>query len=303
MVASSIAAEKECPLCITPFNEAEYEFYPCPCGYQICCFCLSKIREQTPSLCPSCRRPFDTDVAKRIGVQYRPQRSGPSPSVPQDLYVSQRIAQIVGIPDHLQTLETLTKPQFLGQYGYITKMAFGEASNGPALRAVLPIPGSVFVQFTTPAEARSCILSIDGHHLGPSVIEAALAIVQICPRAARDNNCNLANCMKRHRSPRDQDFVVKIADLDSSQRIENYPTVVRPPNYDLYPKRSGCVPVFPAPRLISTGNFPWATMRIYSTKPLQLNDFALLPGPSLPAAPPTFLAGHCSSLAAILGLE
>jgi hypothetical protein len=298
-----MAAERERPLCITPFSEAEYDFYPRLCGYQICCFCLSKIREQTPSLCPSCRRPFDSDAAKRIGVQYRPQRPDAPAPVPRDVYVSARMVQIAGIPDHLRTPETLAKPQFLAQYGHVAKMAFADAPNGPASRAALPITGCVFVQFATPDEARSCILSIDGYRLGTSVIEATFAIVEICPRAVRDKNCSLPNCMKRHRSPRDADFVVKIADLISGQRIKNYPTVVRPPNYDLFPKRSGCVPVFPAPRLISTGNFPWATRRIYSAKPLQLNDFALMPGTSLPAPQPAFHAGHCSSLAAILGLE
>jgi hypothetical protein len=109
-----------------------------------------------------------------------PQCLDPSLAVPQDLYVSPRVVQIVGIPDHLQSPETLTKPQFLGQYGHITKMAFGDASNGPALGAVLPISGSVFVQFATPDEARSCILSINGHRLGSAVIEATFAIVEIC---------------------------------------------------------------------------------------------------------------------------
>jgi hypothetical protein len=53
----------ECPLCLEELDAAEKAFFPCACGYQVCLWCLSRLRTaceegQVPR-CPACRTPYD----------------------------------------------------------------------------------------------------------------------------------------------------------------------------------------------------------------------------------------------------
>lgn len=69
-----------CPLCIEEFDISDYNFFPCPCGYQVCnpfarliagenvsnlyspqiCqFCYNNIKTTMNGLCPACRRQYD----------------------------------------------------------------------------------------------------------------------------------------------------------------------------------------------------------------------------------------------------
>lgn len=53
--------DKVCPLCIEALDPTERTYYPCPCGYQICLFCLDRIKQDCGSLCPGCRTVYGTD--------------------------------------------------------------------------------------------------------------------------------------------------------------------------------------------------------------------------------------------------
>ncbi|KAK9811881.1 hypothetical protein WJX72_011728 [[Myrmecia] bisecta] len=44
--------EKFCPLCIEPLDSTEQQFYPCPCGYQLCLFCYDRIKLECSNLFP-----------------------------------------------------------------------------------------------------------------------------------------------------------------------------------------------------------------------------------------------------------
>eukprot|EP01026_Neomeris_dumetosa_P074518 TRINITY_DN7755_c0_g3_i2.p1 TRINITY_DN7755_c0_g3~~TRINITY_DN7755_c0_g3_i2.p1 ORF type:complete len:639 (-),score=47.15 TRINITY_DN7755_c0_g3_i2:256-2172(-) len=50
-----------CPLCIEPLDSTEQDFYPCPCGYQVCLFCYDKLRNECNKMCPGCRQTYDED--------------------------------------------------------------------------------------------------------------------------------------------------------------------------------------------------------------------------------------------------
>mmetsp|Transcript_23287 Transcript_23287/g.69162 ORF Transcript_23287/g.69162 Transcript_23287/m.69162 type:complete len:446 (-) Transcript_23287:57-1394(-) len=60
--------KETCPLCVEELDNTDKEFYPCPCGYQVCLFCYGQVKEQCGGLCPGCRReygePVDAAVVK-----------------------------------------------------------------------------------------------------------------------------------------------------------------------------------------------------------------------------------------------
>lgn len=74
-----------CPLCIEPLDADEQQFYPCPCGYQVCVFCHKKIELFCNNLCPGCRteygsqkEPFDPASRQSSNDVAHPAASMPS---------------------------------------------------------------------------------------------------------------------------------------------------------------------------------------------------------------------------------
>ena len=50
-----------CPLCIEELDATDRYFFPCPCGYQVCLYCVRNILDNINGLCPACRHPYDED--------------------------------------------------------------------------------------------------------------------------------------------------------------------------------------------------------------------------------------------------
>merc|ERR1719456_322898 len=47
-----------CPLCMDTLDDTDAGLFPCPCGYQICLWCVHHIREQMNGKCPACRADY-----------------------------------------------------------------------------------------------------------------------------------------------------------------------------------------------------------------------------------------------------
>jgi CCR4-NOT transcription complex subunit 4 len=55
-----------CPICAEMLDATDKEFFPCPCGFQFCCFCYNRMAEVVLGehfRCPACRKPFDVEGA------------------------------------------------------------------------------------------------------------------------------------------------------------------------------------------------------------------------------------------------
>ncbi|KAK2079866.1 hypothetical protein QBZ16_002261 [Prototheca wickerhamii] len=63
------SAEPTCPLCITPLDDTERGWVPCPCGYQLCLFCYERIRNEFNNLCPGCRGVYDPNYQGKVRVE------------------------------------------------------------------------------------------------------------------------------------------------------------------------------------------------------------------------------------------
>ena len=147
---------KYCPLCINDLTETEQNFYPCPCGYQICAFCFQRIHEGN-DLCPSCRRPYDPDASTRVGPQYALKPRSETAAV---FYKDPRVVQISNLPEDLsRSFGSLRQNSMLGQYGVIKKMT----QSAPSSKLILPGgTKSIFVKFSKKEEADCCVLALDG---------------------------------------------------------------------------------------------------------------------------------------------
>ena len=52
-----------CPICAETLDATDKEFFPCPCGFQFCCFCYNRMAEVGDHFrCPACRKPFGDDA-------------------------------------------------------------------------------------------------------------------------------------------------------------------------------------------------------------------------------------------------
>ena len=61
---SSLDKERVCPICCENLDEADKQFFPCICGYQVCMFCWNKLRETYDGKCPGCRAPYGDKTYK-----------------------------------------------------------------------------------------------------------------------------------------------------------------------------------------------------------------------------------------------
>eukprot|EP00397_Hematodinium_sp_SG-2012_P002146 GEMP01002152.1.p1 GENE.GEMP01002152.1~~GEMP01002152.1.p1 ORF type:complete len:1074 (+),score=335.57 GEMP01002152.1:101-3322(+) len=50
--------EASCPLCMEVLDPTDQAFFPCPCRYQVCLWCVHHIREQMNGTCPACRQEY-----------------------------------------------------------------------------------------------------------------------------------------------------------------------------------------------------------------------------------------------------
>jgi hypothetical protein len=53
--------DETCPTCIEKFDQQDKKFYPCPCKYRVCVFCVRRIQTEFDGRCPGCRRDYNED--------------------------------------------------------------------------------------------------------------------------------------------------------------------------------------------------------------------------------------------------
>lgn len=285
--------KKECPLCIEPLSNIENDFYPCPCGYQICSFCFQHIMEgdEKQRRCPLCRRPYDADAINRKGPQFKPIQESKTVS---EYYISPKIVQVIGLPEQLLSTPTLRQDKCFGQYGPIQKISI-DPSTAPSAKTILPnTTKSVFVKFENPNDAKACIFSLDGFnlHFNGQVypIQASLAVVEQCTKVLNKRMCNKRTCLKMHRQPKSSDVIISPSDIESRDpNVLKRINPQRPANYDLFPKRAKSITIFPPLRLDPPVYFPFVHTQIYSPKPLNLYDLFMfsdeIPPAKLPGIP------------------
>lgn len=274
---------KMCPLCITELSPSEYDFYPCPCGYQICSFCFEKlITEYKSTGCPLCRRIYDDDAVDRVGPQYRPVpvvRPPPEKKPePVGFILSKKMVQIVGIPQKYLLTSLLTRHDYLGQYGIIRKIAIFSSEKTPFRKQTihsivnpdqLQGKSSVYVKFSSQYEADLCILSLNNISIKGETILASYALTEECSEALQNKPCpEKKNCLKVHKKNTPTKIHFMPEDIDrKSDRFMSALQIKVPENYQNYPKRSFGTSLFPPPRIIPPrdGNGHFMITNVFNT--------------------------------------
>ncbi|GAX78771.1 hypothetical protein CEUSTIGMA_g6208.t1 [Chlamydomonas eustigma] len=67
--------KETCPLCIEELDDTDKDFYPCPCGYQVCLFCYGRLHDLCKNMCPGCRREYGAPVEATLIRQLSEERS------------------------------------------------------------------------------------------------------------------------------------------------------------------------------------------------------------------------------------
>ena len=261
----------ECPLCISPLTEVEKQFYPCPCGYQICSYCFHKIIEETDKLCPLCRREYSSDAGTRIGPEYKPktvQEAPPQQVAISHVMISPKIVQITGIPENIRSSDILRRQGYLGQYGKIESLAVFNDTPPFEKFALQPAEGSVYVSYEREWDALSCILALDGFVFQQSTLHASFGVTEQCQSFLLQKRCTSSNCMKLHRKFNSDDKTFQVEYINRKpDALSKALFIQRPANYFTFPKRSFGCSIFPAPRIIPGYRCPFLGGRLYASYP------------------------------------
>eukprot|EP01054_Gregarina_sp_Poly1_P001979 Gregarina_sp_Poly_1__1978@NODE_1518_length_3960_cov_101_209350_g1006_i0_p1_GENE_NODE_1518_length_3960_cov_101_209350_g1006_i0NODE_1518_length_3960_cov_101_209350_g1006_i0_p1_ORF_typecomplete_len944_score138_63zfRING_4/PF14570_6/2_7e16zfC3HC4_3/PF13920_6/1_1e06zfRING_2/PF13639_6/0_0016zfUDP/PF14569_6/0_0026zfC3HC4_2/PF13923_6/0_0038ProkRING_4/PF14447_6/0_0024ProkRING_4/PF14447_6/1_4e03zfC3HC4/PF00097_25/0_014RRM_1/PF00076_22/0_013zfRING_5/PF14634_6/0_012zfC3H1/PF10650_9/0_041zfCCCH_2/PF14608_6/0_ len=59
---------QECPICFEVMDDTDLALLPCQCDYQVCLWCLQRIRQQENNKCPQCRREYDEASYRRVPI-------------------------------------------------------------------------------------------------------------------------------------------------------------------------------------------------------------------------------------------
>ena len=222
--------DEYCPLCIEPLDITDKNFFPCPCGYQICQFCYNNIR-QNPELngrCPACRRKYDDDsvrynvlspeelkletakLARR--ERERKQREKEKKDIEYNnrkhlagmRVIQKNLVYVIGVnpPVPFEDVgNTLKSEKYFGQYGKINKIVVNRKNShgGNDNYHGHHSPGyGVYITFASKDDAAKCIAQADGTYMDGKLIKAAYGTTKYCSSYLRGLPCPNPNCMFLH---------------------------------------------------------------------------------------------------------
>ena len=220
--------EDYCPLCIEPLDITDKNFFPCPCGYQICQFCYNNIR-QNPELngrCPACRRKYDDEGVRYVVLTAEEIKMEKSNQAKRDRERKQRekerkenefsnrkhlagvrviqknLVYVVGVNPPVpydEVSSTLRSDKYFGQYGRINKIVVNRKSPHAGDNFHHHTPGyGVYITFASKDDAAKCIAKVDGTYMDGRLIKAAYGTTKYCSSYLRGLSCPNPNCMFLH---------------------------------------------------------------------------------------------------------
>jgi hypothetical protein len=196
----------ECPLCLEELDAAERALRPCFCGYQVCLWCLNRLRTdcepgQVPR-CPACRTPYDErrlQLRKELNVaelaeeervrelarrnrdrqlrqeQLEKQRQEQKEylllkrirTMRQTFIIKRNMICIRGLPPSLWSERIIRRPDMFGRTGKI--------------RRVLLVDGTgIYVEYAEEAAASRAIQHFDGTRWHGREVHVSKATVRYC---------------------------------------------------------------------------------------------------------------------------
>ncbi|CAD5225764.1 unnamed protein product [Bursaphelenchus xylophilus] len=209
-MSSDESTDKECPLCMEPFDFDDVHFYPCTCQYQICRFCWHRIREDENGLCPACRQPYSdqpvtfqplsTTDMQRIKTEKKQSKQKSKPADCRKHLANYRVLQknlvyVVGLSNRMADVEILKKPDYFGKYGKVLKIAVGAAVQ---LNPSQPPSCTAYVTYEKVESALRAIEAVNNLIVEGRMLKASLGTTKYCSTFLRGSACHKPECMYLH---------------------------------------------------------------------------------------------------------
>lgn len=167
----TIREAPSCPLCMEDLDDTDKDFFPCPCDYQVCLWCLEYIKTNLGGKCPACRQQYDESKyryvqskppegsvsrllrcrSSKTGTKHGGQRFEAPPlsstapisnsSTTQSLLsrlkeirvIQRNLCYVLGLPPSIARKEDLVRPEFFGRYGTISNIVVARTQTSASL--------------------------------------------------------------------------------------------------------------------------------------------------------------------------
>ncbi len=236
---------------------SDKNFFPCPCGYQICRFCWHKIREDGNQRCPACRKVYDETEAEftpvpleeinRMKMKKRAVRERREAAAEAELdktpagmaltneivnsrkhlsefrVVQRNLVYVIGISAKIAHEHILKEPEFFGQFGKIIKIVVNRKNFlSNASTSSNPPSASAYITFTRKDDAAKAIEYVDGSVYDDRVLRATYGTTKYCSYFLRGLTCQNPGCMYLHEPGEEVSSYTKEQLTAGSQNLHSF---------------------------------------------------------------------------------
>jgi hypothetical protein len=132
--------------------------------------------------------------------------------------IQKNLVYVIGLAPQIAHENILTKSEYFGQYGKITKIVVNKGNaynpdgpNGPSF--------SAYITFSNDIEASTAILAIDQFYVHERVIRASYGTTKYCTYFLKEQSCPNSECLYLHSIGKDRDSFFKVDDILSNKNI------------------------------------------------------------------------------------
>ncbi|PAA92115.1 hypothetical protein BOX15_Mlig002978g1, partial [Macrostomum lignano] len=220
MVTMADDDQSECPLCMEPLDFDDLAFYPCPCEYQICRFCWTKILDEGNGLCPACRNAYNSEQpasfkplteeeimkirrTKKMKEQARKQQQKTTDNVNKRSLNEVRVVQhnlvfVIGLPARLADADVLRGAEYFGKYGRVYKIALSRPTNVGGGGSNSQASFGAYVTFYKSEDAIRALLDLRNTEIDRRMLKASLGTTKYCSSYLKGHTCPKPDCMYLH---------------------------------------------------------------------------------------------------------
>lgn len=201
--------EKECPLCMEPFDYDDLNFFPCTCQYQICRFCWHRIRTDENGLCPACRQsypeepvfqPLSKDDVRKMKSEKKQRQIHQKTKLAECRkhlsgfrVLQKNLVYVVGLSQRMSDPEILKRSEYFGKFGKILKIAIGAAQTNNSHPSY-----TAFIHYATMDEALKSIQAVNNLVVDGRLVKASLGTTKYCSCFLKGQTCQKQDCMYLH---------------------------------------------------------------------------------------------------------
>lgn len=242
---------KKCLVCSEILKNSEVDWYPCPCGYQICSYCFDRCKP----ICPSCRQEFPSNAFQRVGEKF----SKIETSVQINEFISVRsLLRVLNLPPELLKESLLISPSFFGVYGKVENIVICSPDQAPY--EIINFPPSdkpfVILKYSSENEASTCISCLNDRIIRGFRITVHLILNEQCKKYLAEVKCDDKKCLKIHRNLNPaSDFIIGRNEVEAkSSRYLNEIVNKKYTYSNFSPRNCLVISCFPPPTIQSEDN-------------------------------------------------